>query len=97
MCCYSCVKFYHTSIKSQALNFVRFFVRIYFAIVLIGMGRKKINRTKEELNERNRKYRMQFYWKHVKEERKKSLERYYERIKQEHRYDGSKIWKIDSN
>lgn len=41
------------------------------------MGRKKLNRTKEELDELNRKYRMRSYWKHVDEERRKARERYH--------------------
>ena len=43
------------------------------------MGRKKLNRTKEELNELNRKRRMRYYWKHKRKERKSALERYYQR------------------
>ena len=43
------------------------------------MGRKQIYKTKKELNERNRKYRMSSYWRHVEEERRKSLERYYKK------------------
>lgn len=42
------------------------------------MGRKKI-RTDEERRELNKKCRMKYYWKHVKEERKKSLKRYYDK------------------
>ena len=40
------------------------------------MGRKKLNRTKEELNELNRKYRMRSYWKNVDKERFKAKQRY---------------------
>jgi len=45
------------------------------------MGRKKINRTKEELDERNRKHRISSYWKHVVKERASALRRYYEKKK----------------
>ena len=41
------------------------------------MGRKKLNRTKQELNEINRKYRMRSYWKHVDKERDKAKKRYW--------------------
>jgi len=42
------------------------------------MGRKKLNKTKEERNELNRKYRMRSYWKHADEERRKARKRYHE-------------------
>ena len=41
------------------------------------MGRKKLNRTEEEWNELNRKYRMRSYWKHVTTERRKAREHYH--------------------
>lgn len=43
------------------------------------MGRKKLNRTKEELSEMNRIRRMRSYWKNQRKEQQKALERYYER------------------
>ena len=41
------------------------------------MGRKKLNKTKEELNEMNRIRRNRYYEKHKEEEKEKSLDRYY--------------------
>ena len=41
------------------------------------MGRKKLHRTKEELDEMNRIRRMDYYNKHKEEENEKSLNRYY--------------------
>ena len=38
------------------------------------MGRKKLNRTEEEWNELNRKYRMRSYWKHAVRERSEKPE-----------------------
>jgi len=45
------------------------------------MGRKKLNRTKEELNEMNKKRRSRHYYNHQEEEQKKSLQRYYDNKK----------------
>lgn len=42
------------------------------------MGRKKLYRTVDELNELNRIRRMRHYWKHIKSEQKKARERYHE-------------------
>jgi uncharacterized membrane protein (DUF106 family) len=44
------------------------------------MGRKKLNRTKEEWNELNRTYRMRSYWKHVARERRNARERYHKKM-----------------
>jgi ribosomal protein L37E len=41
------------------------------------MGRKKLNRTKEELSEMNRTRRMRSYWKNKKKEQQSALRRYY--------------------
>jgi len=43
------------------------------------MGRKKLNRTKEELAKMNQERRNRFYENHKEEERKKSLKRYYDK------------------
>ena len=40
------------------------------------MGRKKLNRTKQELNELNNKRRMRYYYKHRDDEIRKAKERY---------------------
>ena len=45
------------------------------------MGRKKLNRTKEKLDEMNKIRRNRYYNNHKKEERKKSLNQYYENKK----------------
>ena len=44
------------------------------------MGRKRLNRTKEELDELNRKRLRKFYEKHKDEIRRKNLKRYYNKI-----------------
>jgi hypothetical protein len=51
------------------------------------MGRKKLNRTEEEWNELNRKYRMRSYWKHADQERRKARERYHKKV-------GEKMFKM---
>lgn len=43
------------------------------------MGRKRLNRTKEELDEMNRIRRNRYYDNHSNEEKKKSLDRYYKK------------------
>ena len=43
------------------------------------MGRKRVYRNQQELAERNRRHRMASYWRHAEQERKSSLERYYNR------------------
>jgi hypothetical protein len=50
------------------------------------MGRKKLNRTKEELDELNRTRRMRYYWKHRTKERQSALNRYYKRKKNYQEY-----------
>lgn len=45
------------------------------------MGRKKLNRTKEELDEMNRIRRNRYYENHKEEENKKNLKRYYDNKK----------------
>ena len=45
------------------------------------MGRKKLNRTKEELDKMNQERRNRFYENHKEEEKKKSLKRYYDKKK----------------
>jgi hypothetical protein len=42
------------------------------------MGRKKLNRSKDFLKKRNRKLRMESYWRNVEKERANSLNRYYD-------------------
>ena len=44
------------------------------------MGRLKKYHTQEEIRIARNKRRMKYYWKHQKEEQKKSLNRYYEKI-----------------
>ena len=43
------------------------------------MGRKRLNRSKEELDKMNRIRRNRYYENHKNEEQKKSLERYHKR------------------
>ena len=45
------------------------------------MGRKKLHRTKEELNEMNRNRRNRHYYNHQEEEKEKSLKRYHDNKK----------------
>ena len=45
-------------------------------MIYIYMGRKKLNRTKKELNELNNIRRMRYYYKHRDEEQQKAKERY---------------------
>lgn len=58
-------------------------------IYLFHMGRKKLNRTKEELDEMNRIRRKRHYENHKEEERDKSLQRYYDKKKLS---DGDKLF-----
>ena len=44
------------------------------------MGRKKLNRTKEELNEFNRKRLRKYYENHRDEVKRRNLKRYYESV-----------------
>lgn len=43
------------------------------------MGRHKLYRTKEFLNERNKKQRMECYWRNADIEREKARERYHKK------------------
>jgi len=43
------------------------------------MGRKLIYKTKKEKIEARNKRRMKYYWKNQEEEKRKALERYYEK------------------
>ncbi len=45
------------------------------------MGRKKLNKTKEELDEMNRIRRNRYYENHKEEESKKNLKRYHSKKK----------------
>lgn len=51
-----------------------FFVTDY---IYSCMGRKKLNRTKDELDKQNRIRRMRYYLKHRDIEKQKALQRYY--------------------
>jgi hypothetical protein len=44
------------------------------------MGRKKLNRTKEELDELNRIRLRRYYSKHCEEVKRKNIERYYKKM-----------------
>ena len=50
-------------------------------IYIIVMGRKKLNRTKEEIKEQWRKRRMKYYEKNKDVVKKRELKRYYENKK----------------
>jgi hypothetical protein len=47
------------------------------------MGRKKIYQTEEEKRLARNEYRMKYYWNNCEKEKKKALDRYYEKKKSE--------------
>lgn len=55
---------------------------LYPNYILITMGRKKLNRTKEEIREQNRIRQRRFYERHSKEIKKEKLKKYYKKKSQ---------------
>ena len=56
--------------------FFRTFLELY---IFIGMGRKKIYKTEEELLEKKRQWKMDYYNRNKEELQKKNLKRYHDK------------------